>query len=290
MEIVDAQIHEPHPVIAWSDGDPEQQRERNVELNLSAMDAVGVDAAVLHASEEFANTAHRLQPHRFMGMVDLGDALDISDVDGTVMRFANNPAIAGFRVIPCIPPDGPKVQALKDGKYEPWFVAAEKYGVPIVVFLLGNLPLGAKIARDHPNMTLIIDQCGFAPIPYFPLTQDRLDKLPELLDLANFPNVAMKFVGFTCLSFEEYPFRDLWEPLNKILEAFGPQRLMWGADHTRMMMTGPVSAAGRRGRGRPWKTYADDLNFVRLHENLSDSTKELMLGQALRKLYSWPKK
>jgi predicted TIM-barrel fold metal-dependent hydrolase len=289
MEIVDAQIHEPHPVVAWADGDPEPQRERNVELALSAMDAVGVDAAVLHATEDFANTAHRLQPDRFMGMVDVGDPLNIPDVDGTVKRFADNPAVAGFRVVPCNPPDGPNVQALKDGEYEPWFVAAEKYGVPIVVFLLENLPLGAKIAREHPNMTLVIDQCGFAAIPYYPLVPDRLSKLPELLDLANFSNVAMKFVGFTCLSYEEYPFRDLWTTLDDIVDAFGAERLMWGADHTRLMMTGPRSSAGNPGRGRPWRTYADDLNFVRLHEKLSDSAKELMLGQALRKLYCWPK-
>ena len=54
------------------------------------------------------------------------------------------------------------------------------------------------------------------------------------LRLAAYPNVAVKATGLPSLSREPYPFRDVWGPLLRVVEAFGCERVMWGTDFTRV--------------------------------------------------------
>jgi len=283
MEIIDAQIHPPQPLRAWTDGDKDEHAARDVELGLSAMDAVGVDAAVIHADEHFSDIAWRLYPDRFRGMVDFLEPT-LPDIDGAVEHIKSHPGMVGFRLIPCFPPEGPKVELLKNGGYEPWFKAAERHDVPVVVFLWGHVPEAAKIAKAHPDLTLVVDHVGAAPIPLAPLTPDRLDHLPDLVALAKFPNVAVKMTGVPGLSLESYPFHDLIDPVKRIIDAFGADRLMWGSDFTRLMMDPKTYS-----RGKPVRTYAEILDFMKHVVKLSDSDRALMFGGTLRRLYRWSK-
>jgi L-fuconolactonase len=282
MEIIDAQIHPPQPLTAWGDGDKDEQARRDVELGLSAMDSVGVDAAVIHADEHFNDVAWKMYPDRFRGMVDFLEPT-APDIEGTVAHIKEHPGLVGFRVIPSFPPNSPKIAVLQQGGYEPWFKAAERHDVPVVLFLWGHLPEAHKIAKAHPGLTLVIDHMGMGPIPLAPLTQDRLEKLPELLELAQYPNVAVKMTGVAGLSLEKYPFRDLWDPVKRVIDAFGTERLMWGSDFTRLMM-GPNFA-----RGKPVRTYAEIFYFMKHVIELSESDQEKLFGGTLRRLYRWEK-
>ena len=58
--------------------------------------------------------------------------------------------------------------------------------------------------------------------------------LPEMLALAQLPNVAVKISGGPSYSAEPYPFRDVQEYPKRIFDAFGPHRSFWGTDVTRM--------------------------------------------------------
>jgi predicted TIM-barrel fold metal-dependent hydrolase len=58
--------------------------------------------------------------------------------------------------------------------------------------------------------------------------------MPDLLKLAKRPNVAVKSSALPCYSTEPYPFRALHEPLRRIFDAFGPERMFWGTDWTRL--------------------------------------------------------
>jgi predicted TIM-barrel fold metal-dependent hydrolase len=55
-----------------------------------------------------------------------------------------------------------------------------------------------------------------------------------MLALATHPNVAIKATGAPSYSGESYPFRDIHDKLRGIFDAFGPERMFWGTDITRM--------------------------------------------------------
>ena len=45
----------------------------------------------------------------------------------------------------------------------------------------------------------------------------------------------MKVSALPCFSSEPYPFRNLNDPLRRVIEAFGPRRCFWGSDLSRML-------------------------------------------------------
>ena len=57
---------------------------------------------------------------------------------------------------------------------------------------------------------------------------------PELLALARCPNVAVKATGQPGYAEDGYPFRSFHEHLRRCFDAFGPERMFWGTDITRM--------------------------------------------------------
>ena len=97
------------------------------------------------------------------------------------------------------------------------------------------------------------------------------ESLPQLLDLAKFPNVAVKASGAPSYSSAPYPFTNIHDYLHEIYDAFGPDRMFWGTDITRM----PCS----------WKQcitlFTEELSW------LSDADKDLIMGRALCNWIGW---
>jgi predicted TIM-barrel fold metal-dependent hydrolase len=58
--------------------------------------------------------------------------------------------------------------------------------------------------------------------------------LGDLLALAKYPNVAVKASGVPSYSSEPYPYRNIQPYLQQVFGAFGPKRMFWGTDITRM--------------------------------------------------------
>ena len=135
-------------------------------------------------------------------------------------------------------------------------------------------------ARTFPDLTLIVDHFGLRQYPPLTMDADAWEKLPGLLDLARFPNVAVKFCGAQLLSNQPYPHADIWPALRRVIDAFGVDRLMWASDFTRLRM---VTA------GEPWRgTYADALRFVSAAEWLSDHERQALLGGTAQRILGWP--
>ena len=281
MEIVDAQIHRPRAALAReSELGADAADALALEIEIAAMDAAGVDAAVVvgggsgdrTAPLRFCAFAARRQPDRFVGVVPVVD-LDAQDHDGFIAGLRSR-GIVGIRVA-AVSPTRAHVQAhFDDGRYEPWFAAAERQGVPVCLYCAGVPHKAARVARDHPGLTVIVDHIGMRHPPYDSAGPDLFDPLPDLLALARFPNVAVKFSGVPALSTEGYPFADVWPNARRIIEAFGPARLMWGSDYTR--------CAGMH-------TYSESVNFLRYSDEVSAADKELMFGGTLRRLFRWEK-
>jgi L-fuconolactonase len=121
---------------------------------------------------------------------------------------------------------------LIDGEIDWLWAAAERAGLPLTIYLPNALmPVIDRVARAHPGLSIVINHFG--------LTGSRRDDdaftdFANLLALGKCPNVAVKA---SCLPFyttQPYPFRNLHDPIRKAYDAFGPQRLFWGTDLSRL--------------------------------------------------------
>jgi predicted TIM-barrel fold metal-dependent hydrolase len=95
--------------------------------------------------------------------------------------------------------------------------------------------------------------------------------MPQLLALAKLPNVAVKATGVPHYSSEAYPFPALHNYLRQVYDAFGPHRMFWGTDITKM----PCS----------WRQcvtmFTEELPW------LSEEDKSLTMGDALCAWWGW---
>ena len=95
--------------------------------------------------------------------------------------------------------------------------------------------------------------------------------MPELAALAKHPNVAVKATGAPGYSSEAYPFPAMHTFLRQIYDAFGPHRMFWGTDITKM----PCS----------WRQcvtmFTEELPW------LSEEDKALVMGQAVCTWWGW---
>ena len=96
--------------------------------------------------------------------------------------------------------------------------------------------------------------------------------LPEMLALARHPNVAIKATGAPSYSSAPYPYRNIHDHLRRIHDAFGPERMFWGTDITRMPC--------------PWRQcvslFTEELPW------LGGRDLELVMGRAVCDWLDWP--
>jgi predicted TIM-barrel fold metal-dependent hydrolase len=109
---------------------------------------------------------------------------------------------------------------------------ADRLGIPVGFMLPVNLygPL-ASIAAHYPRMRVLIDHLGVSPILKVPEAVAHLD---DLLSLAAHPNIAVKATGVPSMATDAYPFASTHPVLQRVFEAFGPRRVFWGTDITRL--------------------------------------------------------
>lgn len=280
MHIVDAQIHtfdvdnEQYP---WDKGPEFEPRKHSTtpytyDRAVDAMDEAGVAAAVLVIPGTYGDEngylleAAERHPGRFavVGRIDAG----LPDLPARLRDWARHPAIVGTRVVVR---SKAAVARWEDGGFLPLFDAAQQIQLPICVNAPGRAREIAGIAQKFPELPLLIDHLGVPGPPTTPLGPDTLAPLDDVLTLAAFPNVAVKATAASNLSQEAYPFHDLWDAIRRVLAEFGPERLMWGSDVTRL-----------------FRPYVEDLGFIAELPELTDQDKALIYGQNVRRIFGWP--
>jgi predicted TIM-barrel fold metal-dependent hydrolase len=232
MLIVDAQVH------IWSSGKPTNANHRQVAAFtqddlLKEMDEAGVDAAVIHPpaswdpnSNELAVEAARQHPHR---LAILGNfPLDKPESRALIDGWKKRPGMLGLRFVFL----QPHMKSWPtDGTIDWLWPAAERAGLPIALLAGDFLPKLAQVAGQHPGLKLIIDHLGRSSGAK---DDAAWANLPAMLALARYPNVAIKATGAPSYSSEAYPYRNIHGHLKRIYDAFGPERMFWGTDITRM--------------------------------------------------------
>jgi L-fuconolactonase len=275
MPIFDSQVHayeRNHPGRPWV-GTLHGPAEVTGDQMVAAMDAVGVDGAVLvspfsmyrydasYALEVFA--AH---PSRFR-LVKPVDPTDPAVVD-TIADWASTNGTVGIRIflrdaVPTDPAD-PAINRV--------LATAAQHSLPVNVACTGRLDQARQLAARNPNTRMVIDHLGLPQPHEPPPPAEPFADLPKLLAMAAHDNVAVKISGACTLSHEPFPYKDIWDPLVRIFDAFGFDRCMWGTDWTR--------AVGLL-------TYKQGVDAFRITDRLSASDRATLMGETLAQIYNW---
>jgi len=285
MEIIDAQIHEPSPPVPLPEAfGPEVRDLVNVEIAREAMDSIGVDAALVFARQDYMDACVARYPGRFAGALTFDYAAP--GLEEQVATYRSRPGMLAGRNLVGNARDATLRPEFEAGAFERLYTYAERYDLPLFFSTHGWAHVLEPVAAAHPGLTMIVDHLGVSQSPVSPPRPDPWDRLPGLLGLAKFPNVYVKFSGAPTLSREPYPFKDVWPYLHRIVDAFGPERLMWGSDFTRMRW---IPVTGGLAPREQWKLYSDCLNYLRDTDELSAADKELILGGTIRRVLRWPR-
>jgi predicted TIM-barrel fold metal-dependent hydrolase len=266
--IVDSHLH------IWADDREQYPRAEApyrapVELLLDYMDEAGVDHAVIvlpmyyrYDNRVLADTL-RQYPGRFagVGVLDPREAEAPDRLNGLV-------ADHGIR--------GVRLRATIE---EEWFGHPDTYplwrragelGVPLC--LLGrpqHVPIMRALAERFPDTPVVIDH--FAQLPAAGGVESA--SFQTFLSMAALPNVYVKLSGLHYWGGGRYPWPQAQPMLRAAVDAFGPQRTMWGSDWPHILF----------GAG-----YIRCLNFVRRELPwLSDHDRDQILGGTALKLWSF---
>jgi len=287
MEVIDAQIHVWEANSLERPWDPAYARSRaafldygyavTIERAIGAMDAIGVSAALvtsllLYHDISYALAAATSYPERFAVVPQVD--LRVPHPERLVEDYAAQPSVVAIRVSFLVEAADEHYRKLADGTYGAVITAVEKAGLPLMLVVSGNIQAAEPVLKAHPDLQVVIDHFGIVQGPHRARPKLPFARLDDLLSLARYPNLAVKFSGAPTLSAEPYPYLDLWPYLHRVVQKFGPNRLMWGSDFSRT---------------RPLHTYADALGYLKHSSELSESDKKLILGGTLRKLVNWPR-
>jgi L-fuconolactonase len=234
--IVDAQVH------IWSGGKASAHHSRGRPEPFTADDlqvemrAAGVDCAVLappswdpNGNEPSLQAAReRADLFAVTGDLDIASTPDPRLID----QWCRQSGMHGLRLIFNT---AEKQRRLVDGSVEWIWQAAERADVPIMLLIPGGVPYVGDIARRFPGLRLCIDHLG---IPRGTQDQAAFEHLPQLLALATYGNVVVKAGGMPAYSsLDAHPHPSLHGHLRRVYDAFGPERIFWASDLTRMSCT-----------------------------------------------------
>ena len=275
MLTIDAQVHayeRNYPGRPWVGVLPGPS-EVTGDAMVAAMDAVGVDAAVLISpfalyryDATYALEVHAAHPDRF-ALIKPVDPTDPA-VAETIAEWAALEGTVGVRIMlnpgPGLDPEHPGVDRV--------LAAAARASMPVNLMCWGLLEHFARYARAHPGTMLVLDHLGLEQPFHPPAPPAPFADLPKLLALADYDNVVVKITGACTLSHEPYPYGDIWDPLRRVFDAFGFDRCLWGTDWTRAVHL---------------LTYEQAVAPFRLTDRLSDAERETLMGGALQRIYDW---
>jgi len=275
MPTIDSQVHayeRNHPGRPWA-GNLVGPAEVTGDQMVAAMDEVGVDGALLVSpfsmyryDARYAVTVYAAHPRRFR-LIKPVDTTDPGIAD-TIAGWAATPGAVGVRIM--LRDDVSRDPA--DPGINRALAAAVRDNLPVNLACSGRLDQVAQLAARNPDTQLVIDHLGLQQPFQPPVPPEPFADLPKLLALAAHNNIAVKISGACTLSHEAFPYKDIWDPLGRIFDAFGLDRCLWGTDWTR--------AVGLL-------TYKQGVEAFRVTDRLSDSERATLMGGALQRVYNW---
>jgi predicted TIM-barrel fold metal-dependent hydrolase len=210
--------------------------------------------------------AVKRHPSRFrvQGMVD-----DHQPGSVTRMKALLSQGVTGFRITPFIRKPAEQSRWLEtQGMHEMWKTAAETGQAMCLLINPGDLPATIAMCERHPSTPVVIDH--FARIGADGLIRD--EDVQRLCQLARKKQTYVKLSAFYALGKKKPPYDDLIPMIRKLLDAYGPERLMWASD-------APYQLAEGQGYRASISLIRDRLDF------LSRSDREQLLVKTAEKVF-----
>jgi len=237
MLIVDSQVH------IWGANTPERpykpgrkpQRPEPFGKDevLREMDAAGVDRVVIvppsieGGRNDLAIAAVQEHPDRFaiMGRLELDDPAS----RGRLANWRDQPGMYGVRIN-----FKSELKKLPTDPDFAWFWdEAERAGISVFASVMqADAHTVQTVAMRHPSLRITVDHLG--------IVNDTLKgaeafvNLDKLLAIAGCQNVAVKVSAMPCYAADSYPYASMHPYLRRVHEAFGPTRMFWGSDLSRL--------------------------------------------------------
>jgi predicted TIM-barrel fold metal-dependent hydrolase len=276
MTIIDAQVH------AYERNDPRRPwhgvlvgpDEVTGDQMVAAMDAAGVDGAILVSpftmyryDASYALEVGKRHPGRF-ALVKPVDPANPAVAD-VITEWKRTPGTVGIRML--LVRAGLTADPADPGLNRVLATAA-RLSVPVNLHIAGRLDQGSALIRRNPDTQIVVDHVGLVQ-PHEPPAPDApWAELPQVLALAALPNVAIKISGACTLSREPFPYADIWDPVCRVIDAFGIDRCLWGTDWTRAVK---------------FLTFAQGVDAFRATDRISASDKAKLMGGTLTRVYGW---
>ena len=214
----------------------------------------------------YAKEVYAAHPDRF-GLVKPVDPTDPAIAE-TIADWAATEGTVGIRVFlrdnASTDPADPAINRV--------LALAAQHSLPVNLACTGRLDQAGGLASRNRNTQLVIDHLGLPQPQKPPAPVEPFAALPSLLALAVHDNVAVKVSGACTLSREPFPYRDIWDPLGRVFDAFGFGRCMWGTDWTRAVA---------------FLTYKEGVDAFTKTDRLTDSERATLMGGTVQKVYGW---
>jgi predicted TIM-barrel fold metal-dependent hydrolase len=178
--------------------------------------------------------AARRHPDKFivMGRLDLRRARS----DSALAQHLKRNSLVGYRIAFF----GRQRALLADGACNWFWAAAERLGVPVMLFADGMCSHLDRVAERHAGLQIVVDHLNLCPSVR---DEDLGPLITQTLTLAKRPNVAVKASGLPCHVTEKYPYPSLRDHVKRVIDHFGPDRTFWGSDVSRLPCTYPDAVA-----------------------------------------------
>jgi predicted TIM-barrel fold metal-dependent hydrolase len=162
---------------------------------------------------------------------------------------------------------------IRDGTADWFWPVAEKMNIPVMMNAPSIHKDVGEVAERHPNLRLILDHMARRK----GMKDEKLGAgLSPTIELAKYPNVFVKLTSTPSCSSEDYPYRNIYPHLKRLIEAFGPRRCFWGTDLSAML-------------SRTKCTYRQAVTmFTEEVDFLSKEDLEFVMGRGLAECLPWP--
>ena len=273
--MIDAQVHtyeRNHKARPWI-GELTGPEEVTGDNMVEEMDRVGVDGAILVSpwsmyryDASYAVDVFKKFPNKFrlVKPVDPSD-LEVSEI---IQEWAKVRGAVAVRLMMAYADPGNASNYGLDIVMK----TASRCNFPVNLLCWGNLKEIGCLAKRYPNTRLVIDHLGIWQPFDFPVPDQPFLELQNVLELANFDNIAIKITGACTLSHQSFPYTDIWEPLEKIFTRFSLERCMWGTDWTRAVKL---------------VSYKESVDCFLDNSSLSADEKSQLMGKTVERIYGW---
>lgn len=135
---------------------------------------------------------------------------------------------------------------------------------------LDEYPEVERRARQFPSLRIILDHCGYVS----PWQSPPSPQLEPVLAMAQQPNVYAKVTFLGAVPGGVWPYSEFHWMVRRVIDAFGPQRCMWGSNFPTRQFN-------------PGATYAQHLDVFRKHLDLTDEERDWVTGRTAASLWRW---